>query len=164
MALHASKIPVLDRRVRRSPQRPVTSTNLEPVAAILSIRRDVNADEYYLLFDTANALFAACALVAGLARRNGQSRSPNLLPKGAHVLNCRCTSHSGSTRSDNGSRHHGTRGEMLSHQPALQLVRAHNLADDYVVRAVIASFHCLTREGTCFLEHDLVRVDQALPM
>ena len=45
---------------------------------------------------------------------------------------------------------------MLADEPALQLVRSHHLADDQVVRAVVAALRRFTRERARFLQDDFM--------
>jgi hypothetical protein len=51
--------------------------------------------------------------------------------------------------------------QVLAHEPALQLVGADHLADDEIVAAVVTALRCFARQRPCFLQDDLVRVDQA---
>ena len=50
---------------------------------------------------------------------------------------------------------------MLAREPGLQLIGADDLADDDVVRAVIAVFRGLARQRPRFVEDEFVRVDQS---
>jgi len=50
---------------------------------------------------------------------------------------------------------------MLGDEPALQLVRSHDLADDQIVRAIVAALRCFARERACLLQHDFMSIEQS---
>jgi hypothetical protein len=50
--------------------------------------------------------------------------------------------------------------QVLADEPALQLVSAHYLADDQIVRAVVAALRGFTSERAGFLQYDFMRIEQ----
>jgi len=51
--------------------------------------------------------------------------------------------------------------EMLAQQPYLQFIAAQHVADDHVVRAIVAQFRGASRERSTMLEDDLVSPKRA---
>ena len=49
---------------------------------------------------------------------------------------------------------------MFGNEPDLQLVAADYAADDQIIRAIVAAFSRATCHRACFLQHDLMRVQQ----
>lgn len=51
--------------------------------------------------------------------------------------------------------------QVFANEPALQLIGAHHLADDEVVRALVTTLGGLARERAGFFQYDFVRVEQS---
>jgi hypothetical protein len=51
--------------------------------------------------------------------------------------------------------------QMLSEEPGLELVGANHVADEQIIRAVVAGIRCLTGHGACLFEDDLVGFEKA---
>ncbi len=54
--------------------------------------------------------------------------------------------------------HEGRIDDVLRHEPDLQFVASNDIGHDQIVCAIVAALGRDPRHGTCFLEHDLVRV------